>query len=271
MQEIKTREKLVQSHWDYTSHAKFYEYRPNYAPATIDMLLKTAKDLYKQTDTGGGGNTPLKVADIGAGTGNLSIMLLERGCEVVAVEPNDAMREIGIERTKQQAIKWIRAGGLDTGLSSHSFDWVTFGSSFNVLDRDEALKETHRLLKQGGLFSCMWNHRNLHDPIQEMAEEVILRIVPEYTRGVRREEQRSKIEEHRDLFENIIYTEEDFVFHQTLENYILAWKSVKNPYWDLQTKEGNEIFEKIVYSMRHSLPSQFGILYTTRTWSARAR
>lgn len=55
MQEIKTREKLVQNHWDYTSHAKFYEYRPNYAPATIDMLLKTAKDLYKQTDTGGGG------------------------------------------------------------------------------------------------------------------------------------------------------------------------------------------------------------------------
>lgn len=45
-------------------------------------------------------NKNLKVADIGAGTGNFSIMLLERSCEVVSVEPNDAMREIGIERTK---------------------------------------------------------------------------------------------------------------------------------------------------------------------------
>lgn len=77
-----------------------------------------------------GANTPLKVADIGAGTGNLSIMLCERGLKVVAVEPNDAMREIGIERTKGQNIEWIRATGLKNGLKSSEFDLVTFGSSF---------------------------------------------------------------------------------------------------------------------------------------------
>lgn len=30
--------KLVEKHWDYTKHAEFYEYRPNYAPSSIDML-----------------------------------------------------------------------------------------------------------------------------------------------------------------------------------------------------------------------------------------
>ncbi|KGI54119.1 class I SAM-dependent methyltransferase, partial [Campylobacter sp. MIT 97-5078] len=75
-------QKLVEQNWDYTKHAKFYEYRPNYAPKSIDMLLCLAKGENKNV---------LKVADIGAGTGNLSIMLLERGCTVVAVEPNDAM------------------------------------------------------------------------------------------------------------------------------------------------------------------------------------
>lgn len=32
-------QKLVENVWDYTKHAKFYEFRPNYAPKTIDMLI----------------------------------------------------------------------------------------------------------------------------------------------------------------------------------------------------------------------------------------
>ncbi len=196
-------------------------------------------------------------------------MLLDLGCEVVSIEPNDAMREIGIKRTQGGKIKWVRASGIDTGLENESFDWVTFGSSFNVMDRSLALKETHRILKQGGIFSCMWNHRDLNDPIQEVAEEVILDLIPEYKRGIRREEQRSVIEEYRDLFDEIFYLEKDFYFHQSLENYLLAWKSVKNPYWDLETKEGAELFDRIIYQMRHKLPKEFSIKYTTRIWSAK--
>ncbi len=254
-------EKIVEQVWDYTKHAKFYEFRPNYAPNTITMLVKLAG--------GGGQKTPLRFADIGAGTGNLSIMLLERGCEVVAVEPNDAMREIGIERTKGSKIEWVRATGIDSTLSSGDFDWVTFGSSFNVMDRLEALKEAYRLLKPQSYFSCMWNHRDLSDKIQEIAENVILEFVPNYTRGVRREEQRSFIAEHKELFDNIIYIEEDFYFHQSLENYINAWRSVKNPYWDLETKEGQELFGKITQKMSEKLPKELDIKYTTRCWSAK--
>lgn len=254
----KTR--IVEQVWDYTKHAKFYEYRPNYAPKSIDMLVKLAQSS---------GAKNLKVADIGAGTGNLSIMLLERGCEVVSVEPNDAMREIGVERTKGQKIEWVRATGVDSTLQSGSFDWVTFGSSFNVMDRVEALKEAHRLLKADCYFSCMWNHRDLKDKIQEAAENAIIEVVPNYTRGVRREDQRPIIEEHKELFDNILYMEEDFYFHQSLENYINAWKSVKNPYWDLETKEGQEIFDKVCVKMNERLPKEFDIKYTTRCWSAR--
>lgn len=253
-------EKIVEQKWDYTKHAEFYEYRPNYCKESIFLLRE-----YVQQNIGGG----LKVADIGAGSGNLSVMLLDLGCEVVSIEPNDAMREIGIKRTQGAKINWVRASGIDTGLEDESFDWVTFGSSFNVMDRSLALKETHRILKNGGIFSCMWNHRDLSDPIQEVAEEVILDLIPEYKRGVRREDQRPVIEEHRDLFDEIFYLEKDFYFHQSLENYLLAWKSVKNPYWDLETKEGAELFDRIIYQMRHKLPKEFSIKYTTRIWSAK--
>lgn len=256
-------EKLVEQVWDYTKHAKFYSYRPNYAPKTIDMLITLAKS--------GDVNKNLKVADIGAGTGNLSIMLLERSCEVVSVEPNDAMREIGIERTKGQNIKWVRATGIDSTLEDAQFDWVTFGSSFNVMDRNEALEESYRLLKRNSYFSCMWNHRDLNDPIQKIAEDTIIEFVPNYTRGTRREDQRPIIESRKDLFDNIVYIEEDFYFHQSIENYINAWKSVKNPYWDLETKEGTELFEKISLKMSERLPKEFDIKYTTRCWSAKKK
>lgn len=190
----------------------------------------------------------------------------------MAIEPNDAMREIGIKRTTEdkQNINWIKAAGLNTSLSESEVDWVTFGSSFNVLDQSLALKEAYRILKPASYFTCMWNHRDLNCPIQEMAEEIISNLIPSYQRGVRREDQRPVIQQNNDLFDQIIYLEEDFYFHQNIDNYIKAWRSVKNPYWDLDTKEGNELFEKISYQIRHKLPSEFNIKYTTRSWSVKS-
>ncbi|MCR6572175.1 class I SAM-dependent methyltransferase [Campylobacter insulaenigrae] len=254
-------EKIVEQIWDYTKHAKFYSYRPNYAPRSIDMLIELLKKSSEKSK--------IKVADMGAGTGNLSIMLAERGCEVVAVEPNDAMREIGMERTQNMNIQWVRAVSNNSTLDSNSFDWVTFGSSFDVIDRNEAMEEAHRLLRINGYFTCMWNHRDLNDPIQKVAEDTIIEFVPNYTRGTRREDQRPVIEKRKDLFDNIIYTEEDFYFHQSIENYINAWRSVKNRYWDVDTKEGAELSMKIMNSIQERLPKEFDIKYTTRTWSAK--
>ena len=250
---------LVQGKWDYTQHAKFYKFRPNYTPQSIDMLVALVN----------GGREKLKVADIGAGTGNLSIMLLERGLNVVAVEPNDAMREIGEKCTAGQNVQWVRATGLENGLEAGAFDWVTFGSSFSVMDRSAALKESHRLLKAGGYFSCLWNHRDLNDPLQKSVEAIIEECVPNYTRGERREDQRPILEAHKALFDGIVYLEHDFYFEQSLENYLLAWQSVKNPFWDLNTGEGKALFEKICAKIRQKLPSVFEIKYTTRAWSAK--
>lgn len=252
---------LVDRHWDYSLHAKFYEYRPNYHGAAIDLLVK---------HVGASPSPEFVVADIGAGTGNLTIMLLERGLNVVAVEPNDDMRSIGIERTKGNAkVKWIKANGTETTLGTESANWVAFGSSFNVVDRKAALKESHRLLRPGGHFSCMWNHRDLHDPIQNKAEDVIVSLVPSYDRGVRRQDQRPILEEHAHLFKNILYVESDFEVPRTIDEYVKAWQSVKNPYWDLATPEGRELFGKIVERMKQELPPTFSIRYTTRAWTAR--
>ena len=43
----------------------------------------------------------------------------------------------------------------DTKQDENSFDLVTFGSSFNVCDRELALKEVKKILKPKSFFSCM--------------------------------------------------------------------------------------------------------------------
>ncbi|WP_425607824.1 class I SAM-dependent methyltransferase [Paenibacillus amylolyticus] len=58
------------------------KYRPSYPKEAIDYL-------YDVVGLRASSNT----ADIGSGTGIISKLLLERGSYVVAVEPNQAMRE----------------------------------------------------------------------------------------------------------------------------------------------------------------------------------
>lgn len=248
--------------WDYTLQAPYYKYRPNYPQKVIDCIIEYG-DLSLIDN--------FEVADIGAGTGNLSVLLAKYTCFIKAVEPTKAMSDIGKERTKNlKQITWIDADGYNTTLSDDSFDLVAFGSSFNVLDRNKALNETGRILKKNGVFSCLWNHRDLNDGFQKEVEAIIKEIIPDYERGIRRQDQREVIE-NSNLFTDIMYMEMDFNFKQTLENYIKAWKSVKNKYWDLATPEGEKIFNRICDKIYAKLPDEFFVKYTCRTWNGKCK
>ena len=77
--------------WDYTEHASHYDKRADYSCDAIKNLLK---------EIGCAPSRP--VADIGAGTGKLTKELLKHGLTVCSVEPNDAMRTIGIAKYEGQ-------------------------------------------------------------------------------------------------------------------------------------------------------------------------
>ena len=127
----------MKTEWDYTDLAEAYLKRPDYAQTSIDKMLETAG--VKKGDA---------ACDVGAGAAHLTLKLAEYGLNVCAVEPNDAMRKNGIQRTSQyQNVQWFEGVGEHTGMESNKFDLVTFGSSFNVCNRQEALLETKRILK----------------------------------------------------------------------------------------------------------------------------
>jgi ubiquinone/menaquinone biosynthesis C-methylase UbiE len=247
--------------WDYTEQAEYYQYRPTYAASAIDLLLEKV---------GARGDEYL-IADVGAGTGNLTKMLLERGMDVLAIEPNAAMRTIGIQITKDQSVEWRIGTGEDTTLTNASVDLFAMGSSFNTTDRPATLREAARVLKSNGWFACMWNHRDLtEDPTQTTVETIIKSFFPSYSHGVRREDQSDILDATPD-FTALDYIEVSQVVDQPMEDYIKAWRSVKNKFWDLKTKEGELVFQQIMEKIRLELPEILNLNYTTRIWLVRKK
>ena len=119
-------------------------------------------------------------------TGKLARPLAERGLIVHAVEPNDEMRRRGLRNTEGLPVRWREGTGEDTGLVDRSVRAVTFGSSFNVVDQRAALRECRRVVEPGGWLCCLWNHRDLDDPLQARIEGNITAAIPGYQYGSRR-------------------------------------------------------------------------------------
>jgi ubiquinone/menaquinone biosynthesis C-methylase UbiE len=246
----------MKTDWDYTDLADAYLKRPDYSDDALDRMLKRTGLLPGAT-----------ACDVGAGVAHLTIKLAGRGLKVVAVEPNDAMRTNGIRRTKNlQLVTWTEGTGEATGQQAATFDIVTYGSSFNVTDRRAALKESARILKRRGWFACMWNHRDLEDPIQASIEEIIRKQIPAYAYGTRREDQSAIILSSglTDAVEKL----EGRVFHtQTVQDCVEAWRS----HATLQRQAGDKFPDVVrsIHAYLHSLgASEIQIPYTTRIWLA---
>lgn len=249
----------MKTDWDYTSLADAYLERPPYSDEALRRLFERA-GLAKGD----------LVCDIGAGVGHLSIPLAKAGFRVVAVEPNDAMRANGRRQTAAlPEISWVEAGGENTGQPAGQFDFVTFGSSFNVMDRNAALKETHRLLKPGRYFTCLWNHRDLADPIQKRIEEIIAGQIPGYDYGVRRQDQSEIIALSR-YFDNVEEISGSLLFNQKLDKVIEAWRSHATV-----ERQAGERFPAVLESISRYLESlgrnSIDIPYITRAWIARRK
>lgn len=249
----------MKTEWDYTTLADAYLKRPDYADAAIDAMLSIA-----------GAEKGDKFCDVGAGVAHLTLMLAARGLDVTAVEPNDAMRANGNKRTTSlKNVRWHEGTGEQTGQSTKSFDMVTFGSSFNVCDRQLALKETARILKPQCWFACMWNHRYLDDPIQSEIEAIIKSRVAGYGYGTRREDQTAVIDASC-LFGPVVHVNSRVMHEQTIAECVEAWRS----HATLERQAG-DAFQKVVQAIEDYLQSlgkaSIQIPYATNIWVAQLR
>lgn len=125
----------------------YERYRPGYNREIVQHVLDYANRP-----------RPLRVLDIGAGTGQLCRVLMELGCDVVAVEPDKRMRDLLVDRVGAER---AHAGTAEEmPLPDDSVDVVVGGQMWHWVDQDRALPEIARVLRRGGVLAIIWNLRD---------------------------------------------------------------------------------------------------------------
>lgn len=126
------------------SQAAAYERgRPSYPPEAIDWLLPPgARD----------------VLDLGAGTGKLTTRLVERGLDVVAVDPIAEMLEL--LRTALPDTPALLGTAEQIPLADDHVDAVLVAQAWHWFDPARAIGELVRVLRPGGRLGLVWNTRD---------------------------------------------------------------------------------------------------------------
>lgn len=127
----------------------YARFRPDYPAAALAAIV-----------AGLAPPSRLEVVDVGAGTGILSRQLAELGSNVIAVEPNQAMRSAAEPHPR---ITWAEGTAEATGLPGGSCDAVTAGQAFHWFRVPETLAEFQRVLRPAGRLAILWNHRSRVD------------------------------------------------------------------------------------------------------------
>jgi SAM-dependent methyltransferase len=126
------------------SEAAAYERgRPSYPPEAIDWLLPPgARD----------------VLDLGAGTGKLTTRLVERGLDVVAVDPIAEMLELLSSALPDTPALLGTAEQIP--LPDSHVDAVLVAQAWHWFDPERAVAEVARVLRPGGRLGLVWNTRD---------------------------------------------------------------------------------------------------------------
>lgn len=138
-------------------------YRPGYPKELLELL---ARECGLMPDS--------RIADIGSGTGLLSALLLESGCEVFGVEPNREMRLAGEQALAGQArFHSVDGRSEATTLADGSIDIVTAAQAFHWFEPEATRAEFRRILKPEGWVVLVWNERAKIPGLMTEYEELV--------------------------------------------------------------------------------------------------
>lgn len=150
----------------------YIRYRPGYPRELITWLRETI------------GLSPASiVADIGSGTGLLSLRFLEIDCVVHGVEPN-AMMRAAAERAFADNPRFVSVNGSaeTTTLADHSVDLVAAAQAFHWFEPEATRNEWRRIAKPGGWALVVFNTRRVDaTPFMQAYDQYLVDHAIDYT------------------------------------------------------------------------------------------
>jgi SAM-dependent methyltransferase len=150
--------------------ADYAKYRPHYPQAVFDMLRD-----------GLGFRPGAIVADVGSGTGISTKPLLELGCTVYAVEPNNAMRRAAEQWLGEHPrFRSVAGTAEETTLAEHSVDAIIAAQAFHWFDATRARREFDRILRPNGWIVLVWNDRVQSGQFYAAYESLIREFATDY-------------------------------------------------------------------------------------------
>jgi SAM-dependent methyltransferase len=114
---------------------------------------------------------PIRVADVGAGTGKLTRLIATVTDEVVAVDPDEAM--LAQLHETMPGTPTILGTAEATALPDASLDAVLLGQAWHWVDPLAGPAECGRVLRPGGVLGLIWNIRDETVPWVRRLTEVM--------------------------------------------------------------------------------------------------
>ena len=151
--------------------AAFYDrFRAPYAQAAIDLAAERL-----------GLNSASRIVDLGCGPGTLARRFAPRVAQVIAMDPDPDMLAEGRRLAAAEGVSnivWMQAGSAELDQLKGSFRAAIMGQSFHWMDRDQVLREFHRLLEdEGGIALINPGPRRPQESWEPIAAEVVERYL----------------------------------------------------------------------------------------------
>jgi SAM-dependent methyltransferase len=117
--------------------------RPQAPQEAVDWLVPSACEI---------------AVDVGAGTGLFTRRLIGRAGQVIAVEPDERMRDVLAARSPD--VRALEGRGESIPLPDASADAVFVSSAWHWMDRELTVPEIGRVLRNGGRLGLIWTSRD---------------------------------------------------------------------------------------------------------------
>lgn len=204
---------MIDSKKRFSETAKVYDkYRPSYPKELVTWIINASK--LKRGSS---------IADIGCGTGISTRLFLNRGFDVVGIDPNDDMLSVA---RKTDGDFYIKGEATKTGLQTHSIDLLVTAQAMHWFDLIPTLKEFKRVLKPGCWCFAFWNIRK-ETPILRDYNLLISRSSKEYSKTPKPDVVIKKLKTFKEL-KNI--KEQEFSYSQKFNHKSLEGRAFSSSY-----------------------------------------